>query len=75
MGSSIPWSPVAGNCQVVVSEIGGNEIIRASAPANIEPGSCGTDQITVSIERAQESRFIGADVGLNAPQCIGLDVE
>jgi hypothetical protein len=58
-----------------VSEIGGNQIIRASAPANIEPGSGGTYQVTVGIEGVQESRFIGTDIRLNAPECICLYVE
>jgi hypothetical protein len=38
-----------------VSETGGDQIIRASASANIDPGRGGTYQITIAIERVQKS--------------------
>jgi hypothetical protein len=54
------------------SKISGNQIVRTSAAANIDLGGCGTDQITVAIERVQEPRLIGAGIGLNSPQRIFL---
>jgi hypothetical protein len=51
-------------------KIGGNQIIRAPASANIEFGCSGTNQITVGIKHFQKARLIGAGVWLNSPQCI-----
>jgi hypothetical protein len=51
-------------------EIRGNQIIRAPAPANIDSGGRGTDQITIAVERVQEPRRIGVGIRLNSPQCI-----
>ncbi len=48
----------------------GNQIIRSPASANIDFGRGGTYQITIAIERVQESRRIGAGIWLNALQCI-----
>jgi hypothetical protein len=45
------FSAKAGN----VSEIGGKQIVRTSASANIKSGCCGTYQITVRIERVQQA--------------------
>jgi len=53
-----------------VSEIGGNQIIRTSASANIDPGGSGAYQITVGIERIQKARLIGARIRLNSLQGI-----
>jgi hypothetical protein len=61
--------------QVIASEIRCNQIIRASASANIESGRGGAYQIAVAIERVQESRFVGANIRLNTLQCSGLDIE
>jgi hypothetical protein len=38
-------------CGLNLSKIGGNQIIRTSAAANIDPGCCSTYQIAVGIER------------------------
>ena len=57
------------------SKISGNQIVRPSAAANIDPGRGGTYQITVAIERVQKTRLIGAGIRLNSPQCIFLDKE
>ena len=51
-----------------VSEIAGDQVVRAPASANVEPGSGGTYQITVGVERIQETRFIGVSIRLNSPQ-------
>jgi hypothetical protein len=53
-----------------VSEIGGNQIIRASASAHIDPGRGGAYQITIAVERVQETRLIGARIWLNSLQGI-----
>jgi hypothetical protein len=57
------------------SKISGNQIVRTSAAANIDLGGCGTDQITVAIERIQKARLIGTGIRLNSPQRIFLDKE
>jgi hypothetical protein len=54
--------------QVFVSKIGGDQIIGASAPADVHTGSGGAYQITIGIERFQETRFIGRSIRLNSPQ-------
>jgi hypothetical protein len=54
--------------QVFVSKIGGDQIIRTPTPADVHPGSGGAYQITVGIERFQETRFIGMSIRLNSPQ-------
>jgi len=53
-----------------VSKIGGNQIIRTSASANIDSGGSRTYQITIGIKRIQKPRRIGAGIWLNSPQCI-----
>ena len=53
-----------------ISEISGNQIVRASASADIDLGCSSTYQITVGVERVQKARFIGAGIRLNASQCI-----
>jgi hypothetical protein len=45
-----------------VSEIGGNQIIRAPTSPNIDLGCGGTYQITVEIERVQKARLVGTGV-------------
>jgi hypothetical protein len=45
-------------CVRSVSEIGGNQIIKAPTFPNIDLG-CGTYQITVEIERVQKARLVG----------------
>jgi hypothetical protein len=52
------------------SEISGNEVIRAPASANIDPGRGGTYQITVEIKRVQTARLIAARIWLNSLQCV-----
>jgi hypothetical protein len=54
---------------VFVSKIGGDQVVRTSASANVNPGSGGTYQITVGIERVQKTRLVGARIWLNSPQC------
>jgi hypothetical protein len=51
-------------------KISGNQIIRTSASADIDPRSGGTYQITVAIERIQKTRLIGARIRLNLSQCV-----
>jgi hypothetical protein len=53
-----------------VSEIIGNEVVRTPAAANIKPGGRGAYQVTVDIERVQETRLIWASIRLNTPQCV-----
>jgi hypothetical protein len=53
---------------VIVSKIGGDQIIRTPAAADVHPSSGGAYQITVGVERVQETRFIGLSVRLNSPQ-------
>jgi hypothetical protein len=53
-----------------VSKISGNQIIRAPASADIDPGCGGTYQITIAIERVQEAQLIGARIWLNSPQSV-----
>jgi len=55
--------------QVFVSKIGGDQIIGTPASANVHPGSRGTYQITVGIERVQKTQLIEASIWLNSPQC------
>ena len=57
------------------SEIGGDQIVGAPASANIDPGSSGTDHITIGIEGAQETRFIGTGIRLNSSQRTFVDKE
>jgi Protein of unknown function (DUF1194) len=52
------------------SKIGGDQVVGTPASANVDPGSGGTYQVTVGIERAEKTRFIGASIWLNAPQCV-----
>ena len=54
--------------QAFVSKISGDQVVRTSASANVNPGSGGTYQITVGIERVQKARLIGAGIRLNSPQ-------
>ena len=49
------------------SEIGGDQIVGAPASANIDPGSGGTDHITIGIEGAQKTGFVEAGIRLNSP--------
>jgi hypothetical protein len=51
------------------SKISGNQIIRAPASANIDPGCGGAYQITIAIERVQKAQLIGTRIWLNSPQC------
>jgi hypothetical protein len=69
-GSSASRSQFFAFSARIVSKIGGNQIIRAPASANIEFGCSGTYQITVGIKHFQKARLIGAGVWLNSPQCI-----
>jgi hypothetical protein len=64
-----------GERQVIVSEIRRNQIIRASASADIESCRGGTYQVTVAVECVQEPRFIGTDIWLNALERIRLYIE
>ena len=59
--------------QAFVSKIGGNQIVRTSAAANIDPGRGGTDQITVAIERVQKARLVGPRIRLNSRQRFFVD--
>ena len=53
-----------------VSKISSDKIVGTPASANADPGSGGTYQVTVGIERVEKTRLIGASNWLNAPQCI-----
>jgi hypothetical protein len=53
-----------------VSKISSDQIVGTPASANVDPGSGGTYQVTVGIERAEKTRLIGASIWLNAPQCV-----
>lgn len=57
------------------SEISRDQIVRASAPADIKPGGGGTYQITVDIECVQKSRYVGVEIRFNALQCTFFDIE
>jgi hypothetical protein len=48
-------------------KISGDQIIGAPAAAEVHLGSGGTYHITIRIERAQETRFIGVSVRLKSP--------
>jgi hypothetical protein len=48
----------------------GNEIIRTSASADIDPRSSSTYQITVGIEHIQKARLIGPGIRLDSFQCV-----
>ena len=50
------------------SKIGGDQVVRTPASANVDPGSGGTYQITVGIERVQKTRLIAAGIWLNSLQ-------
>ena len=50
-----------------VSKTGGDQVVRTPASTNIDPGSSGTYQIAVGIERVQKARLIRAGIRLNAP--------
>jgi hypothetical protein len=52
------------------SKISGNKIIRAPAPANVDPGRGGAYQITIAVERVQKAQLIGARIWLNSSQRI-----
>jgi hypothetical protein len=58
---------------VIILKICSNQIIRASASANIEPGCRGTYQITVGIECDQKARLIGGCIRFNSHQCLLID--
>lgn len=49
-----------------VSEIAGDQVVRTPASANVEPGSDGTYQITVGVERVEKTRFVGPSIWLDA---------
>jgi hypothetical protein len=53
-----------------VSKIGGDQVVRTPASANINLRSRGAYQVTVGIERVQKTRLIAAGIWLNAPQCV-----
>jgi hypothetical protein len=57
-----------GSAKDIRSKISGDQIVRTPAAANVHLGSGGTYQITVGIERVQETRFIGASIRLNSRQ-------
>jgi hypothetical protein len=52
------------------SKIRGDQIIRTSASANIDPGGGGTYQITIGVERFQKAGLVRAGIRLNSRQCI-----
>jgi len=56
------------DCGFFVSKISGDQIVRAPASANVDPGSGGAYPITVGIERVQKARLIRTGIWLNAPQ-------
>jgi hypothetical protein len=58
-----------------LSEIGGNQIVRTPASADIDPGRGSAYQITVRIEYFQKARLIGAGIRFNPPQCSFVDEE
>jgi hypothetical protein len=60
----------AARLRVLVSKIGGDQVVGTPASANVDPGGGGTYQITVGIERVQKTRLIGASMRLNSPQCV-----
>jgi hypothetical protein len=51
-----------------VSKISGDQVVRTSASANVNPGSGGTYQITVGIERVEKTRLVGVRIRLNSLQ-------
>jgi hypothetical protein len=53
-----------------VSKISSDQVVRTSASANVNPGSGGTCQITVGIERVQKTLLIGVRIRLNSLQCV-----
>jgi hypothetical protein len=53
-----------------VSEICRDEIVRSPAAADVHPGSGGTYQVAVGIERVQLTPFIERYIRLNSPQGI-----
>jgi hypothetical protein len=54
--------------QAFVSKISGDQVVRTSASANVNPSSGGTYQISVGVERVQKARLIGASIWLNSLQ-------
>lgn len=55
------------------SKICGDQVVRASAAADVHLGSGGADQVTVGIECAEEARLIATDIRLNSLQRIFVD--
>lgn len=56
------------NHRVFVSEIMGDQVIRTPASANINLGGRSAYQVTVGIERVQETGLVGAGIWLDVPQ-------
>jgi hypothetical protein len=54
----------------IALEIRGDQIIGAPAPADIDSGGSGTDQIPIAIERVQKPGCIGVGIRLNSSQSI-----
>ena len=50
----------------IVSKISGDQIVRASAAADVHLGSGGTYQVTIGIERVQKTRLIVTSDWLNS---------
>src|SRR5580704_188446 len=55
------------------SEVDAEKFVRAFAAARIDFGRGRINQITICIERAEETRFVDRHVGLNAFERVGRD--
>ena len=67
---ALSWAAPMLTAAGFVSKIAGDQVVGTPAPANVEPGSGGTYQVTVGIESVEKTRFIGTSIWLNAPQCV-----
>jgi hypothetical protein len=60
---------------VRTSKIGGNQVIRTPASADIDLGCGSTYQVTIGIERVQKTPFVAQRIWLNSRQCIFIYVK
>ena len=57
----------------IVSEICRNQIVRSPAAADVRLGGSGAYQVTVGVKRAQKTRLIGVNIGLDSLQRVFAD--
>jgi hypothetical protein len=57
----------------IASKIGGDQIVRTSAAANIDLGGSRAYQIAVCVKGSEKTRLIAVGIRLDAPQGIFVD--